>query len=205
MIKHYYTKEEDEFLKRNVKGTTLKELTKRFNNNFNYTLSESAIANRKNKLCLSSGITGGQFKKGHKPHNKGKKQIEYMAREAIEKTKITRFKKGNKPLNYKPVGSERITRGGYVEVKIEDPNKWQPKHRYIYESMYGKIPANHKVIFADGNINNFEIDNLILVSNAEELIMNNRNLRSNDRELTKAGYNLAKVISKIAKVKNERL
>ena len=91
-MRHIYSIEEEKFLIDNVKGITLKELTNRFNKNFNYNLSESAIANRKNKLGLSSGITGGQFKKGNIPFNKGKKQIEYMSKEAIEKSKLTRFK-----------------------------------------------------------------------------------------------------------------
>ena len=197
MIRHFYTQEEDTFLIENVKGISLKELTKRFNDKFNYNLSESAIANRKHKLKLSSEITGGQFKKGHKTWNKGTK--------GLTKANKTSFKKGDIPHNYRPIGSERITKDGYIEIKIADPNKWQHKQRYIYESVYGKIPKGHKVIFVDGNIHNFDLDNLILVSNAEELIMNSRNLRSNNKEITKTGHNLAKVISKMAKVKNERL
>lgn len=40
-----------------------------------------------------------QYKKGHIPTNKGKKQIEYMTPEGIEKTKATRFQKGQLPTN----------------------------------------------------------------------------------------------------------
>ena len=49
----------------------VKELTERFNKQFNLNLSESSISNKKNKLGLSSGITGGQFQKGHNTWNKG--------------------------------------------------------------------------------------------------------------------------------------
>lgn len=45
-----------------------------------------------------------QFKKGHTTFNKGKKMHEYMSQEAIERTKATRFKKGNIPPNHKPIG-----------------------------------------------------------------------------------------------------
>ena len=50
-----------------------------------------------------------RFKKGTPAHNKGKKQTEFMTAKRIGRSKLTRFKKGNKPFNHKPIGSERIT------------------------------------------------------------------------------------------------
>lgn len=197
---HKWTEEECQFLKDNVKGITLKELTNRYNKKFNMNLTESAIANRKNKLKLRSGISGGQFEKGHIPANKGKKG--YMSQEQYEKCKITMFKKGNVPPNRREIGSERIDKDGYVLVKIRDGylNKnWVLKHRLIYEQIHGKIPKNHKVVFADGNKRNFDPDNLLLVSYAEELIMNQRKLFTENAEFTKAGLNVAKVLNKARK------
>lgn len=185
---HIYSKEEEQFLIDNVKDITLKELTDRFNKQFNMNLSKSAIANRKNKLGLSSEITGGQFKKGDIPWNKGIKG--YMG------ANKTSFKKGNIPHNYRPVGSERINKDGYTEIKVADPNKWELKHRYIYKKEYGEIPNGYNVMFADKNKLNFDIDNLILVSKSEDLIMNNRELIFNDKELTKTGHLIAKVINR---------
>lgn len=197
---HKWTEEECQFLKDNVKGITLKELTNRYNKKFNMNLTESAIANRKNKLKLRSGISGGQFEKGHIPANKGKKG--YMSQEQYEKCKATMFKKGNVPPNRRKIGSERIDKDGYVLVKIRDGHlnkNWVLKHRLIYEQIHGKIPKNHKVVFADGNKRNFDPDNLLLVSYAEELIMNQRKLFTEDAELTKAGLNVAKVLNKARK------
>ena len=71
-----------------------------------------------------------------------------------------------------------------------------PKSRYVYEQAYGTIPKGHKVIFADGNNRNFDLDNLVLVSNAEELIMNKRKLMKEDASLTKTGALIAKVLNK---------
>lgn len=88
---HKYSRKEDEFLINNVKGITLKELTKRFNDKFKADVKESSIANRKLRLGLKSGITGGQFKKGHVPANKGKKGC--MSLEQYQKCKATMFKK----------------------------------------------------------------------------------------------------------------
>ena len=109
------------------------------------------------------------------------------------------FKKGTIPPQYRPVGSERIAKDGYIEIKVEDPNKWELKHRFIYKQHYGEIPKGHNVIFADRNIQNFDINNLVLVSKAEMLILNNNKLIFEDKELTKVGVNIAKVIDKAKK------
>ena len=63
--------------------------------------------------------------------NKGRKQTEYMSEEQLAKTKATRFKKGHVPKNHKPVGYERITRDGYIEVKTAEPNVFELKHRLV--------------------------------------------------------------------------
>ena len=194
-MRHLYSKEEEQFLKDNVKGISLKELTEKFNKQFNFNLSESAIESRKNKLGLHSGIVGGQFQKGHVPFNKGTK--------GLIKPNKTSFKKGNIPANHKPIGSERISKDGYIEIKIQDGqlNKnWQLKHRYIYEKEYGPIPDGSNIILLDGNRQNLELSNLKLVSKAEDLIMNKRQLFTNDKELTTTGTLIAKVIDKTYKM-----
>lgn len=54
----------------------------------------------------------------------------------------------------------------------------------------------HKVIFADQNKRNFDIDNLILVTNSEALIMNKNKLIYEDPNLTNTGSIIAKLIDK---------
>lgn len=199
---HKYSKEEYQFLINNVKGITLRELTKRFNEKFNTNVSENAISNQKTKLGIRSGIVGGRFEKGHIPANKGKTWDEYMSKEGQEKSRKTTFKKGNIPANHRPIGSERFNSRDGALIKVKDGQlhkNWMPKGRYIYEQAHGKIPAGHKVIFADGDHSNFDLDNLILVSNAEELIMNQRNLISKEAEFTKTGAVIAKVLNKAKK------
>lgn len=201
---HRYSEEQKEFIITNNYGKYSKELAEMFNKNFNTNITAKEIAYFRRNNKLNSGLTG-YFKKGNVAHNKGKKQIEYMSQESIERTKETRFKKGNKPKNYRPVGSERITKDGYIEVKVADPNKWETKNKIIYKQYFGDIPEGHKIIYADGNKLNNDINNLILVSDNEELIMNRYRLRTEDIELTKTGYLIAKVIDKTNMVKNERL
>lgn len=114
-----------------------------------------------------------QKKKGSVPFNKGLKQSEYMTKEAIEKTKKTRFKKGQSPKNILKVGTERVTEGGYVEVKVSNPNKWELKQRLVYtEKNKVKLEKGEIVIFIDGNKRNFNPENLRKISQAENMIRN---------------------------------
>lgn len=194
-MKHTYTKEQEQFLKDNVKGISLKELTKRFNEHFNLDMKESQISNKKKNLNIKSGVNG-QFQKGNKPHNKGLRWSDYMSKAGQENSRKTTFKKGNIPSNHRNLYEERFDKDGYIEIKIKEPNQWEFKHRFIYENKYGKIPKGHKIIFLDGDKYNLDIDNLKLVSNAEELIMNKNNLRYNNKDLTNTGHLIAKVLIK---------
>jgi K+ transporter len=58
----------------------------------------------------------------------------------------------------------------------------------------------HKVIFADKNKRNFNLDNLILVADSEALIMNTNKLIYEEAELTKSGALIAKIIDKTRKL-----
>ena len=115
---------------------------------------------------------------------------------------LGRFEKGHTPLRYAPIGSERI-KNGHVVVKVAEPSIWKPKQRVVYEKHYGDIPAGHRVIFADGNKRNFDKDNLILVTEAESLIMSTNGLLYENAELTKTGSIIAKVIDRTNKVKKK--
>lgn len=204
---HRYSEEQKKFIIDNYYGKYSKELADIFNKRFNTNITAKEIKNYRENHKLNSGLTG-RFEKGHVTHNKGKKQTEYMSKEAIGKTKATRFKKGNIPQNHRDIGEERISKDGYIYIKVRDGclnDNWELKHRYIYKQHYGEIPNGYNVMFADKNKRNFDIYNLILVSKSEDLIMNNNKLLFSNKELTKTGHLIAKVIDKTNKVKNERL
>ena len=188
---HRWTDEEKEYLASIVKGKTYKELLTLMNEKFDYEFSSQQIESALRRYNLKTGNTG-QFKKYQEPWNKGLKG--YMG------ANKTSFKKGTIPPNYKPVGTERFAKDGYIEVKVKDPNVWELKHRYIYKKHHGEIPNGYNVIFADKNISNFDIDNLILVSKAEMLILNKNKLIFEDKDFTKVGVNIAKVMDKFNKI-----
>jgi hypothetical protein len=194
---HRYTQDQVYFLTKNVKGRSTAELTKLFNKHFGLELKDSQIRSLKKRQGLTSGIDG-RFKPGNVPFNKGK--------EGIGGWEPTQFKKGHKPHNYMPVGSERVSGDGYVDVKVSDPNKWRAKHLLVWEKENGPVPKGQVVIFGDGNRRNFELDNLILVSRKQLAILNQNNLIQDDAELTRTGLIVADIIGKIGERKkaNER-
>lgn len=60
-----------------------------------------------------------------------------------------------------------------IEIKVKDPNKWKLKHRVVWEESNGKIPAGMNLVFRDNNPLNTKLDNLMLVTKAENMEMNN--------------------------------
>ena len=142
----------------------------------------------------------GRFEKGHVPANKGKK----MPAEVYEKSKHTMFKKGHQPNNHREVGSERINVEGYVEIKVAEPNRWQLKHRVVYENYHNvKLKSTDVVIFLDGNKQNFDIENLALIDRGINAIMNHEGMRFADAEITRTEVNIAKLKKAIAVAKRK--
>lgn len=120
------------------------------------------MLDRTSKHLHDSGMSH-RFKKGQDAWNKG----QYMRMHPP-----TEFKKGQKPHNYRPVGSERITKDGYLERKIADPSKWKAIHHIEWEKVNGPIPPRHKVIFKIPDKLNVSVENLLLVSYEEAMRRN---------------------------------
>lgn len=181
---HQYTSKQKEFIEKNVFGRTSNELTEMFNKHFGLNLTVGQIRGFKKRFKLKGGINTC-FQKGRIPHNKGKK--------GVGGWEPTQFKKGNRPHNYKPIGTERVSTDGYVEIKIAAPNKWRGKHLVVWEEANGPIPEGHAVIFGDRNRRNFDLNNLILVSKKQLFIMNTQGLIQHDADLTKIGVVIADI------------
>lgn len=182
-----YTDEMKQFILDNYKGRYNQELADLFNQKFNTNITSRTIKSYKANNKLNSGLTG-KFRKGQTPHNKGKK----MPKEVYEKVKHTMFAKGNVPPNHRPVGSERISKDGYIEVKVAEPNKWRLKQRVVYEETKGKIHEGCPIIFLDGNKRNFDIDNLRCITRSELLYLNCNGL-NNSNEITETGILMARL------------
>lgn len=163
-----YTQEEQDFFREFVRGHSWKEIQAEFYKRFNKHITLNQVKGYLTRNGLKTGKSG-RFLDGHVPHNKGLKGYYSLG------MKKGWFKKGHTPLNYKPVGSERINVDGYIEIKVKDPNKWKLKHRYLWEKHNGKIPKGMILIFKDNNKLNVCLDNLILISRAENMEINRKN------------------------------
>lgn len=110
-----------------------------------------------------------RFKKGNIPATKGKR----LSQEVYEKIRPTMYKKGHTPVNRREVGSERVSRDGYVEVKVAEPNKWMLKHRVVWEQANGPIPKGHNIQFRNGDKTDIRLENLYIISRQEQLLTEN--------------------------------
>lgn len=192
MVGHKYTEEEHNFLRAFIPGHTYKEIVAEYNKTFSEPITEMRVKGYMANHKINNGLTG-RFKKGHIPANKGTHPL------SVGRMSETQYKKGNLPHNTKPVGYERITKDGYIEVKVKmrpsNPkcnDNFVLKHRLVWEEAYGPIPEGHNVIFLDGNKMNVELENLALVDKEEHLQMTRQNLRTENAELTKTGVLIAK-------------
>ena len=177
-IRKIWTLSELEYLKSSYSNTITSEIAKTLNRSEYSVYSAAFILNLKKSAAffssensgrIKNGITPNQvriqFKKEHTPWNKGKKGV---CTGGVQ----TQFKKGNIPHNHKEKGAMRITKDGYAEIKITEPNKWELYQRYVYEQYYGSIPKGMLVKFKDGNKQNFAVENLFLASRKDNMQSN---------------------------------
>ena len=165
--RHHFTEEEKEFIKSIFDDcSSYNDLTKKFNEKFELNLKSYSLSD----LCckrmkLKRNKNNGKFKKGYNNQNK------------------------------MPIGTE-INKNGYIWIKVNDihfegkiDNKkykinWMPKHKYIYEQHYGKIPEGYFVIFLYNNQMNFDVSNLYCVNRKIHVIMSKNKWYTNNKENT---------------------
>ncbi len=190
-----FTLEQRQFCVDGYKKFHIPELTKQFNKKFGTDKSESQIrAFVKNQRIKSGRDT--TFSKGSTPHNKGVKGWQ-----AGGKSCQTQFKKGCVAKNQRPVGSERVNVDGYVEVKVAEPNIWDLKQRVIWQKEHGLIEPGFNIRFRDGNTLNFDLSNLIKVSNSEHMYLTLLDFKNTPLECKDSVVLLAKCHSKIKQLK----
>lgn len=189
-----YTDEQIEFLRTGYKSIGLCDLTLAFNKRFGTDKTKSQIRGAINNRGITSGRTSC-FKKGHKPWNAGTKGHGLIWANAGS------FKKGNVPANRKPLGSERIcSKDDCILIKVaeQDPNtgfptRYKQKQVHIWEQANGPIPEGMVVAFRDSDKRNTEIENLMLISRAELLRLNQHSYKDTPDELKPSVLALSKL------------
>lgn len=117
------------------------------------------------------GAKRNQYRKGHVPANKGLRRPGW----GPGRMKATQFKPGVRQgvavKLYKPIGSERVSKDGYLERKIHDgmprQSRWRAVHLVLWESERGPVPQHHAICFVNGNKADIRIENLVAVPRGE--------------------------------------
>lgn len=115
---------------------------------------ESAASGRLNGRD-TRGLSS-RFTKGAVPFNKGLRRPEGWAPGRMAETQFKAGEmRGAAQKNYVPIGTERISKDGYLERKVTDDHpvptrRWVAVHRLVWEAANGPIPAGHAVVFRKG-------------------------------------------------------
>ena len=186
-----------EFIVRNNKGKTAREMSDLLFAEFGVRYSVMQIKGIRNRLRLDSGLTG-RFERGHVPANKGVKGKHYAGCEK------TWFKKGQVPHNYVPVGKVVMSTDGYLKRKVAEPDVWRFVHIMEWEKYNGPVPEGYIISFRDGDHWNCDISNLFCLTRSEHAVMNKNGLRTGDKELSDTGLLIAKLKIKIGNLSRKK-
>ena len=109
----------------------------------------------------------GRIQPGAVPPNKGLRRPGYAPGRMAE----TQFRKGNRPHSWKPMWSERISKDGYLEIKVREREglygNWSPVHILLWEDTHGAVPAGHCLAFKNRNHADISLSNLELLPRGE--------------------------------------
>ncbi len=117
-----------------------------------------------------------RFQAGHVPANKGLRRPGW----APGRMASTQFKKGERRgvavRLYQPIGTERFSKDGYLERKVNDDlplqARWRAVHLVLWEAAHGPVPKGHAVTFLNGDRRDVRLDNLGLISRRELMARN---------------------------------
>lgn len=140
--------------------------------------TRAAVKNRVVHLGLkkpADKTNPGRFAPGHASWNKGNKGYQAGGRSAE-----TRFKPGNRSgvaaEKWQPVGTERVTRDGYLQRKVNDDlplhKRWKFLHVIAWEDANGPIPDGHVLVFVNGDKTDIRLDNLECISRRQLMLRN---------------------------------
>lgn len=111
-----------------------------------------------------------RFLPGMVPANKGLRRPGW----APGRMRETQFKPGERRgvavRLYKPIGTLRVTKDGYLSRKVNDgmplQRRWRLEHLIVWEAANGPVPKGHAVSFINGDRKDVRLENLRLVTRA---------------------------------------
>lgn len=169
-----FTKKEDKYIKDNYLKIPVKALAKNINRSGFGTINRMRVLG----LVIPPEIVernrkAGQYPPGHAPMNKGLKQADYMTEDAIERCKVSQFKKNNLPHNTAEADGVIRIRNDKSGAKYKwirmSLGVWKMLHVHIWEQANGKVPEGHIITFKDKNRLNVVLENLQMLTLAENM------------------------------------
>lgn len=167
---YQWSQEEIDYVMANYKGCGYINMAKRLIQEFGSNITRFQVKSFYTRNKLHSGATG-RFEKGHVVANPYPVHLH-------PNSKKTRFKKGQKAHNIKPVGSIIIDHDEnrpfrYYKIKIAEPNVWEHLHVHNYIKAHGPYDkTKYCLLFIDGNTLNCDVSNLKLIRKEEHVWLN---------------------------------
>lgn len=133
------------------------------------------------RLQSHDSVKASRFQPGMTPWNKGTKGV--MGQHP--NSRRTQFRRGALPHTWRPIGSERVTPEGILEIKIRDTrvtrNDFVSVPRLVWERERGPIPDGHLVVFKRGmhttNFRDITADRLECIDRVENMRRNSYHTR----------------------------
>ena len=223
MSKHYYTKEQDDFIL-TADNVCLQEALNEFYELFNVKATKSMLYNRL-KTLLGKNIKSDRYRMPNEKkwilNNYEKyKNISFdwvnftndfnktfnknisvpRMRAYLYHDNICVGRSTKKPTNIKEIG-ETIKCRDREYIKINDDkkcgkNNYQLKQRYLYEQYHNcKLNENEYIIFLDGDKENYSKDNLVKLNKIELGHFNS--LKTQNKDLRKCAVLYSKIQTKL--------
>lgn len=188
---YIWTEKEDNLLRELAPGRTVYEISEELRKH-GINRTPAQVRNRKKYL----GITSGQ------------------AQRPSEKSRATQFKPGSLPHNTKPIGYERLSKSGYIEVKVKMRptalpdgkrcnDNFVPKHKLVWEAANGPVPEGCIVVFKDGNKQNITLENLACITRKQNAVLNHAHIRCDNPDAFELCLAMADIKSAVSKRKKE--
>lgn len=179
MRHHYYTVDEKEWLARQDKTLTYKELTMLFNEKFGQHRTVSQISDLcAKRMHIKRAVNKGRFSDGAKP--------KFAVGEEVIKQGYVWVKV-----------NDEYFRGYHMSMSDYKKN-WRRKSDVVWEQANGAIPKGCFLVFLDGNPLNCELDNLYPVNRKIHAIMCKNQWYTENREVTLFALKTAELMRAVA-------
>ena len=216
-----FTKEIIDFIKNHKNDYDNKTMTQKINEKFNtsYTYVQIRLYRKKNNLeyrlfCKEALEYMRNYNQDSYEQLKddvnsifNKNYSLQQIKSACYWYKLREFQKRRERESFsKPDFSERLRKSKSSRIEIKINGKWIAKSKYVYETSTGKkVQDDEVVVFLDGNINNFDLNNLLCVKKRLLAIVNKHlsGTCKNNAELTKCKYDIAKLKTLICQKEKE--